>query len=191
MTSPEKLNLQSLNKRELILTAWEELDCESVGRKELEQLQQRITEVLGEAAVDSPAAIARIVADEGAHLRHPEVLEYDSAWRQQQLAQFENWNLSFASLSDAAAAMIQLQALRLELLEEDRVTHFNKLIETIVASRDECRVRAVSLLISARERAEAREVASWLSIWVQTPDVFADWLDLRRSAPEFLKEFGG
>src|SRR3982751_248922 len=135
MTSPEKLNPQSLNKRELILTAWEELDCESVGRKELEQLQQRLTEVLGEAAVDSPAAIARIVADEGAHLRHPEVLEYDSAWRQQQLAQFENWNLSFSSLSDAAAAVIQLQALRLELLEEDRVTHFKILIETIVASR--------------------------------------------------------
>jgi len=101
MTSLEKLNPQSLNKRELILNAWEELDCESVGRKELEQLQQSILEVLGEAAVDSPAAIARIVADEGAHLRHPEVLEYDSEWRQQQLAQFENWNLSFASLSDA------------------------------------------------------------------------------------------
>jgi len=190
MTSPEKLNLQSLNKREFILTAWEELDCESVGRKELEQLQQRIAEVLGETAVESPAAIARIVADEGAHLRHPEVLEYDSAWRQQQLAQFENWNLSFASLSDATEAVIKLQALRLELLEEDRMTHFNKLIETIVASRDECRVRSASLLISARERAEAREVASWLSVWLQTPDVFSDWLDLRRAAPDFLKEFG-
>src|SRR3954470_15098898 len=128
MTSPEKLNVQSLNKRELILTAWEELDCESVGRKELEQLQQKITEVLGEAAVDSPAAIARIVADEGAHLRHPEVLEYDTAWREQQLAQFENWSLSFASLSDATAAVIKLQALRLELLEEDRVNYFNKLL---------------------------------------------------------------
>jgi len=86
--------------------------------------------------------------------------------------------------------LIKLQALRLELLEEDRVTHFNKLVETIVASRDECHLRAGSLLISARERAEAREVASWLSVWLQTPDVFADWLDLRRSAPEFLKEFG-
>ena len=190
VTSPERSNLQSLNKRELILTAWEELDCESVGRKELEQLLQKIAELFGRDAVDSPAAIARIVADEGARLRHPEVLEYDTAWREQQVAQFEDLNLSFASLSAATASVINLQALRLELLEEDKVTEFNRLVETIVATRDECRLRAGSVLISPQERAEAREVASWLTIWLQTPDVFADWLDLRRSAPDFLQQFG-
>ncbi len=34
--------------------------------------------------------------------------------------------------------------------------------------------------VSAEKRAEKEEIANWCAIWLQTPDVFADWLVLRK-----------
>ena len=62
---------QSRTKRDLIIEVWEALDCESVGARELEQIQQVLAEELGLGAVESPGSIARVVADVGAALRHP------------------------------------------------------------------------------------------------------------------------
>ena len=70
---------------DLIIEVWEALDCESVGTRELEQIQNALREKFGEGAVTSPAAIARAVADEGAVLRHPEVFEFDLRWRKQKV----------------------------------------------------------------------------------------------------------
>ena len=56
-------------RHELILKVWNRLGSADVGRRELRQIQQAIGERFGEGAVDSPAAIARILADEGAELR--------------------------------------------------------------------------------------------------------------------------
>ena len=76
MKTPAK-HWQSRTKRDLIIEVWEALDCESVGARELEQIQRVLSETLGAGAIESPAAIARVVADEGAALRHPEVFECD------------------------------------------------------------------------------------------------------------------
>ena len=35
----------------------------------------------------------------------------------------------------------------------------------------------------ARFRAEQAEIAEWLKVWIQTPILFADWLELRRRSP--------
>ena len=68
---------RSRTKQDLVIEVWEALDCESVGARELEQIQEALRERFGEGALASPAAIARMVADEGAVLRHPEVCECD------------------------------------------------------------------------------------------------------------------
>src|SRR6266550_2095800 len=88
-------------KRELIIEVWEALDCESVGAHELEQIQQALVEKFGAGALESPAAIARTVADEGAVLRHPEVFDYDARWREQLISStLPLESLCFASLTE-------------------------------------------------------------------------------------------
>ena len=79
---------------DLIIEVWEALDCESVGARELAQIQQALAEKFGEGAESSPASIARTVADEGAVLRHPEVFEFDAEWRERKIAESEV-NLQF------------------------------------------------------------------------------------------------
>jgi hypothetical protein len=39
------------------------------------------------------------------------------------------------------------------------------------------------------KRAEKEEIANWFRIWLETPDVFFDWLDVRKQSPEFKIKF--
>ena len=44
--------------------------------------------------------------------------------------------------------------------------------------------------VQAQKRQEKQEIASWFQVWLETPDLFADWLALRKSSDEFLELFG-
>jgi len=40
-------------------------------------------------------------------------------------------------------------------------------------------------------RHEQSEIAEWLKVWLQTPALFKDWLELRRRSDEFRRRFPG
>ena len=43
--------------------------------------------------------------------------------------------------------------------------------------------------LNQTQRDEQTEIAQWLAVWLQTPSLFDDWLDLRRRSPDFRKKF--
>jgi len=43
--------------------------------------------------------------------------------------------------------------------------------------------------VEAPKRAEKVEIANWFRIWLETPDAFFDWLDVRKQSPEFREKF--
>ncbi len=176
-------------RRDLIIEVWEALDCESVGARELEQIQQVIGEKLGAGAVESPAAIARVVADEGAALRHPEVFECDLKWREGRVAApFPN--LDFSSLKNALESfgVVEIQRGKVEEMEER--AGLPRLREVITAARQDSLLIARSKIVAEAQRAEAKEVSEWLRVWLVAPELFHDWLELRMRSPDFRKRFG-
>jgi len=176
-------------KRELIVEVWEYLDCESVGARELEQIQQALRDRFGEGGRDSPATIARIVADEGAVLRHPEVFACDLKWRRRSVDDHSfAEDLDFSSLSGAFSSMVKLEEKRLELHVND-ARGLAQLRDIVTSARKDALLRARSRIIEAAQREEAKEVSQWLTIWLQAPELFSDWLDLRRRSPDFRKRF--
>lgn len=177
-------------RRDLIIEVWEDLDCESVGARELEQIQRALREKFGEGALESPASIARTVADEGAILRHPEVFDCDLEWRKQNLEKRTlPAHLDFASLSTGFESMVKLEEKRLELQSNADTNGLTELREAVTGVRKDSLLRARSKIIDAAQREEAKEVSQWLTIWLQAPELFSDWLDLRRRSPEFRKKF--
>jgi hypothetical protein len=38
-------------------------------------------------------------------------------------------------------------------------------------------------------RTEQAEIAEWLAVWIQTPNLFREWLELRRRSAEFRNQF--
>lgn len=43
--------------------------------------------------------------------------------------------------------------------------------------------------VHTSKREEKAEIAQWFTVWLQTPDVFADWLSLRKESPDFQRRF--
>jgi hypothetical protein len=188
-----KNNWNSRTKQELIIEVWEYLDCESVGSRELEQIQKALQEHFGEGASSSssPASIARTVANEGARLRHPEVFECDRRWREENL---KKWallgTLDFSDLSFAFGSFVKLEDRRLQLQGDSDDEGLKNLREVVAAMRKDLLLKARSKIIDDRQKAQLKEVSHWLTVWLQSPELFSDWLDLRRRSPEFRKRFG-
>ncbi len=180
----------SRTKRDLIIEVWEHLDCESVGAPELERIQQALHERFGEGALESPASIARTVADEGAVLRHPEVFHFDSKWRERNLTgQSFLSELDFRSLSEALDSFLKLEDKRREFEANSEKKGRAQLRLVIKSAREDCLLMARSKIIDKGQREQAKEILRWLTIWLQSPELFSDWLDLRRRSPEFRKRF--
>jgi hypothetical protein len=187
---PATVTDELVTRRDVVVAVWEALDCESVGAAELKQIQRVVAERFGEGAVESPACLARVLADEGAQLRHPELLEFDSLWREARLSKAATATLAFGTFQEAVESIAILENLRKELSSQRDEEGFRELRVTVLGIQED-RLRVVgSSICSQRERAEAKEIAGWLDIWLRTPELFRDWLDLRRSSPQFRKLFG-
>jgi hypothetical protein len=175
-------------KRDLIIEVWEALDCESVGARELKQIQSVVMQAFGAGSVDSPASIARTLADEGAVLRHPEVLSLDTEWRERELlALISPDELDFSGLAEASASIKKLDTLRRELEANSEQVQLGRLREMTLKLKQDASLVARSKTVERRKRLEAREIAQWLTVWLQSPDVFDDWLSLRQRSPEFIQ----
>jgi len=183
-------NWSARNKRDLIIEVWEYLDCESVGASELEQIQQALTEKFGAGALTSPASIARTVADEGAVLRHPEVFQCDVKWRQENLKKWEfREGLDFSDFSSAFESVVKLEEKRLQLQVDNQATGLKELRDIVAAARRDSLLQARSKILDGSAREQRKEISEWLTVWLQAPELFSDWLDLRQRSPEYKKKF--
>jgi len=177
-------------KRDLIIEVWEALDCESVGARELKQIQIVIEDRFGAGSMDSPASIARTVADEGAVLRHPEVLSLDTEWRERQLSTLISPDeLNFSGLGEASASIKKLDTLRRKFETNSEQVQLVRLREMTLKLKQDALVVSRGKNVERQQRLEAGEIAQWLTVWLQSPDVFDDWLSLRQRSPEFLRQF--
>jgi hypothetical protein len=184
-------------KRALIIELWERLGCTIVGEAELRDIQLAVRKQLGPGAEMSPAAIARVLADQGAELRHPEVIEFDARWRE---AKIETDSRQLKGLDELLTARpLQLKKAevlikKLEKLRQRAETSgdqaaLHQARTLAVNGRQQAELLAKDRKLSQHERAEQAEIVEWLKVWIQTPGLFADWLELRRRSPEFQKKF--
>jgi hypothetical protein len=177
-------------KPDLIIEVWEALDCESVGANEIEQIQQALREKFGEGTRESPASIARTVADEGAVLRHQEVFECDVKWRERLMSDAAPLeSLGFSSLVEASESIEKLESWRRQFAEAGKQADLRRLQEFALKARQGLQLLARSRIVEAQAGLEAGEIVQWLTIWMRDPTIFEDWLSLRKRSAEFVEKF--
>ena len=167
---------------EVIIECWEKLDAEFVGRRELQAIATVLREKFGGPA-RSPAAIARTLADHGVPLAHADVLDTDTTWREHQLLEIVP-----ADLETIDAATVAIEKLRsvTNIVQANGIDQLRLQVREI---KEELEQLARSQIGNAQRRAVAAELAAWLTVWLQNPAVFDDWLTLRRESPDYLQKF--
>jgi hypothetical protein len=176
-----KIVWKSKTKNDLIIEVWEKLDCESIGETEIAAIEEAVRDIYGQNAVDSPMVVARLLADEGAELRHSEIMNlhinrfpstvYDAMFRN---------ILKFESFQQTISSVRQLENLRRKFTSEGDKEGLRILREKIVTAK--------AGLIENRSQTNV-ELAKWLTIWLQTPEMFETWTILRMKSVEFQTRF--
>lgn len=181
----------SRNKQDLIIEVWEKLDCESVGGAEIEAIESAVEGRFGKAAIDSPMTIARLLADEGAELRHSEIMElhlkraedrpYDAALRN---------ILKLDDLTSANASIRELENVRRKYASENDKDGLRLARQEAIDAKTMLTGRMADPRSSEAERLVAAELSEWLTHWLQTPQLFADWVEIRQRSASYAERFG-
>ena len=99
--------------------------------------------------------------------------------------------LEFRDLASAEKSLLRLDAIYHEYTRAmDRVG--SKLVHALIMKgKLRARSLAANPRVQARKRQEKQEIASWFQVWLENPELFADWLELRKASDEFHRLFGG
>lgn len=190
-------NISVKSCRDIIISVWQALGSPAVGASELAHIQNSLAEVLGSDQVPSPARIARELAQQGAALRHPEIIETDARWRESQIANQMNafhslgrWQNGAPMQFDQAAQMLaELETLRVRFVNMSDKEALADLKALAIEARQAAKNRAKDPRLSAASREVQTEISEWLRVWLETPRLFDQWLELRRSSAAFSEKF--
>ena len=178
-------------KNDLIIEVWEKLDCENIGAAEIEAIELVVADQYGEAAVESPMILARLLADEGAELRHSEIMSlyleraadrpYDAAIRN--IVRIED-------LKSTAVSIRNLENLRQKYKNENDKAGLKLVRDTAIRAKQTATEKFEKKNLDAITQQINAEIANWFTVWLQTPEVFESWVALRRRSPDFVAKFG-
>lgn len=194
---PKHRNFEA-RRREKVVDVWRSLGEPKVGEDELLEIQNALSKEFAAAdSVISPATIARILADEGAGLRHPEIIEFDARWREAKIKHEAERFGGLEAMSSgkpinreqAETLLTEMEGVRQRVSNEGDRAALAELITLAANARRAAQLRAKDRNSDSVHRAEQEEIAEWIKIWIQTPNLFADWLALRKGSAEFRKRF--
>jgi len=182
---------EARNKTDLIIEVWEKLDCESVGASEITAIEQAVVGRFGKSAVDSPMVTARLLADEGAELRHSEIMKLFLDRRSNLPYEAEFRNILITSDFGAVLASIRnLENLRRKYLAEGNKDGLRLIRERAQQGRKETLETVSGAGLRVEDHHRNAEIAEWLTLWIQSPEMFETWVKLRRNSADFQRKFG-
>jgi hypothetical protein len=176
-----------LSKKQIILEYCRAKTLERIGPAEIRALENELRARLGSNLKTSPSYVARVLRAAGKNVEYYDrfatpSMEEPYAGRLRNLLQFHD----FAS---AEASLRKLDEVYREYrMASDRIG--TGLVRSLLQKG---KLRAESLAANPRvspdKRAEKREIATWFRIWLETPELFFDWLELRKASEEFRRLF--
>lgn len=183
---------QSRTKKDLMIEVWEKLDCESVGTTEIVAIEEAVSARFGQDAIESPMSIARLLADEGAVLRHSEIM---SLWVERYSEEIAEDALTarlikLDSFDEAAKTLQSVENLRRKYKAEGKRDSEKNLRNDILDAKKQLLVSAKDRKLDEQTRRTKAEIAEWVTIWLQSPELFENWIGLRTGSSDFKKVFG-
>lgn len=180
----------SQTKLDLMIEVWEKLDCESVGAEEIHAIEIVLRDELGSQAVDSPMIIARELADEGAELRHAEILKLDVERRTESPydPMFRNI-LKIETFAQTISSIRNLENLRKKLTSENDKKGLRMHKQFGLKAKTSAAEIASDLRKPLDERQRNFEIAEWFRIYLQSPEVFEHWVKVRQNSKDFKEKF--
>jgi hypothetical protein len=175
------------SKKQLILERARARGLERAGEREIRAIEADLRREFGAEQKASLSYIANVLR--GAGLRVDFNNRYVDPWMEEPYASRLEGLLQFHDFDNAETALRKLdEAYREYLAASDRAGA--SLVRSLMVKG---KLRAESLAsnrrVSPEKRREKEEIALWFKIWLDLPDGFFAWLELRKRSEEFRQTF--
>jgi len=171
-------------KKRLILEIARELKAPRFTPAEVEQIRRQLVARLGAAGKTSADYVAGVL--ETAGLRVVWSTRADTEGRYEE--EFRDL-LHFATLKDAELCLVRLDELLRKFRGEGERAAAERVLEVARLGRRRAEMIARNLKVDPQKRAEKEEILQWFKVWLDTPDAFFDWLEVRKQSPDFQRRF--
>ena len=172
-------------KKTLILEAARELGIQKWTTAEIDQLRRKLIADHGEAGKSSNDYIAEVLKSMGWKVQLTEREEAEERFEEE----FEDI-LHFKTLQDAEVSLTHLDELLRRFRTHGEKAAVERVLEVARLGKRRAEMISRNRKVEAHKREEKREIAEWFRIWLETPDAFFDWLEIRKASPDFRGKFG-
>lgn len=171
------------SKKEMVLEIYDREAMGEVTAREIAIINRGLVEVYGEGGAMAPAEIARLLIDEDLPVRFEQVFRMASPTEKYETL-FEGLAIN-KSLADAEESLRRIDEMYRKFQRVGDRTGVRYARQTAERAKRNAVSLSRSPELSGMRCAEQDEIAQWFTIWLQTPDLFAQWLELRKASPGF------
>lgn len=176
---------QAHTKKEIILEIARGLRAARFTPAEFEQIRRQLMARMGESGKTSVDHIAGVLADAGLRVVWSTRADTEGHYEEE----FHDL-LHFSTLEEAEMCLMRLDELWRKFRAAGEPAATERVLEVARLGRRRADMISRNVKVEPRKRAEKQEIAQWFRIWLETPDAFFDWLELRKQSAEFQRNFG-
>lgn len=171
-------------KKEMILQTAQEIGAEKWTPAEIDQLRRKLIAEHGEEGKTGTDYVADVLKSAGLKVNLSQLEEVEDQFEEE----FEDL-LHFKTLGDAEVSLMRLDELWRRFQAHGEKAASGRVLEIARLGKRRAEMIARNHKVEPHKRREKEEIASWFRIWLETPDAFFDWLDVRKQSPDFLAKF--
>jgi hypothetical protein len=172
------------SKKDLILETAREIGASKWTLAEIDQLRRRLQAEHGDAGKTGSDYIADVLKTAGWKV----LLTLQEEAEEQYEEEFEDL-LHFKTLEDAEVSIMRLDELMRKFQAHGEQAAVERVLGVARLGKRRAEMISHNHKVETYKRAEKEEIANWFRIWLETPDAFFDWLDLRKQSPDFRARF--
>ena len=178
------MNEEPKTKKAMILETAREIGAEKWTPAEIDQLRRKLVAEHGEEGKTGADYVADVLKSAGLKVNLSQLEEVEDQFEEE----FEDL-LHFKTLSDAEVSLMRLDELWRRFQAHGEKAAAGRVLDVARLGKRRAEMIARNHKVEPRKRQEKEEISTWFRIWLETPDAFFDWLDVRKQSPEFLAKF--
>ncbi len=174
-----------ITKKEMIAETARRMGIQKWTTAEVDQLRRKLQAEHGEAGKTGNEYIIDVLKVMGWKMQLTEREEAEEQFEEE----FEDI-LHFKTLKDAEVSLTRLDELWRRFLAHDEPAAAQRVLEIGRLGKRRAEMIARNQKVETKKREEKKEIAEWFRIWLETPDLFFNWLDVRKASGAFKEQFG-
>ncbi len=173
------------SKRELVLDIYDREAMGEVTAREIAIINQALVEEYGAGGAMEPGEIARVLVDEELPVRFEQI--FRMAGPTEKYENLFRFLPHFETLAQAEASIREIDTLyrKFQRLGDQTGMRFARRA-ALLGKREAARAAQKS---GIDQRDEQTEIVQWFTVWLQNPDLFEQWLQIRQATQDYRRKF--